>query len=71
LAHAAEHLAPNGVLVVEIGTGREIIESEYPELPFLWLDTAESRGEVFALGRGDLPDRKEAAARPGRSRGTQ
>jgi ribosomal protein L3 glutamine methyltransferase len=71
LAHAGEHLAPEGVLIVEIGTGRQIIESEFPELPFLWLDTAESRGEVFSLRRGDLPDGKEAAARPGRSRRAQ
>jgi ribosomal protein L3 glutamine methyltransferase len=71
LTHAGEHLAPEGVLIVEIGTGRGIVEREYPELPFLWLDTVESRGEVFALGRSDLPGGKEAAARPRRSRRPQ
>ncbi|MGQ0672612.1 MAG: 50S ribosomal protein L3 N(5)-glutamine methyltransferase [Hyphomicrobium sp.] len=49
LADAPSHLAPDGVLVVEIGTGRPIIEREYPELDFLWLDTETSAGEVFAL----------------------
>jgi ribosomal protein L3 glutamine methyltransferase len=49
LAEAADHLAANGMLVVEVGTGRDILEAEYPRLPFLWLDTAESEGEVFAL----------------------
>jgi ribosomal protein L3 glutamine methyltransferase len=41
--------------VVEIGTGRETLEEEYPEVPFLWLDTAASEGEVFALKRSSLP----------------
>ena len=49
LAEAPRFLTPKGVLVVEIGMGRPIIEAEYPALPFLWLDTAESEGEVFAL----------------------
>jgi ribosomal protein L3 glutamine methyltransferase len=49
LAEAGEHLSPTGTLVVEIGRGREILEQELPHLPFLWLETAESEGEVFAL----------------------
>jgi ribosomal protein L3 glutamine methyltransferase len=49
LAEAGEHLSPTGTLVVEIGRGREILEQEFPHLPFLWLETAESEGEVFAL----------------------
>jgi len=54
LTQAAEHLTSNGVLVVEVGTGREILERDYPEAPFLWLDTAKSQGEVFALNRADM-----------------
>lgn len=54
LAAASRHLAPQGLLVVEIGTGRAILEEEFPDLPFLWLDTAESEGEVFALTRAAL-----------------
>ena len=50
LRDAAGYLAPGGVLVVEIGMGRETLETEYPDLPFLWLDTEQSEGEVFALG---------------------
>jgi ribosomal protein L3 glutamine methyltransferase len=55
LNQAGEHLTPQGTLVVEIGTGREILEREYPNLPFLWLDAAEAQGEVFALRRSSLP----------------
>ena len=56
-AEARKHLTPNGALVVEIGRGRELLEREFPNLPFLWLDTAESAGEVFALTRSDLDER--------------
>jgi ribosomal protein L3 glutamine methyltransferase len=55
LAQTAVHLAPRGTLLVEIGTGREILERDYPRLPFLWLDTADSQGEVFALDRASMP----------------
>ena len=59
LAKAQDHLRPNGTLIVEVGTGRDILEAEHPHLPFFWLDTAESEGEVFALRASDL-----AAAEP-------
>jgi ribosomal protein L3 glutamine methyltransferase len=54
LAEAGRHLTADGTLVVEIGTGRDILQAEFPRLPFLWLDTAESEGEVFALKAKDL-----------------
>ncbi len=49
LAEAGDYLTPEGSLVVEVGTGRAILEEEYPRLQFLWLDTAESEAEVFTL----------------------
>ncbi len=49
LAEAGAHLWPSGTLVMEVGRGRPILEQEFPQLPFLWLDTAESEGEVLAL----------------------
>jgi ribosomal protein L3 glutamine methyltransferase len=54
LAEAARHLTPQGALICEIGTGRHILEDEYPNLPFTWLDTEQSEGEVFWLNRSDL-----------------
>jgi ribosomal protein L3 glutamine methyltransferase len=56
LSEAGKHLTPNGVLVVEIGRGRKPLERAFPNLPFLWLDTAESAGEVFALTRSHLDE---------------
>ena len=51
---AARRLNPGGGLICEIGTDREILEADYPNLPFLWLDSQESEGEVFWLSEADL-----------------
>jgi ribosomal protein L3 glutamine methyltransferase len=55
LEEAGRHLNPSGNLVVEIGQGREELEAYYPSLPFQWLDTELSEGEVFALSKEQLP----------------
>jgi ribosomal protein L3 glutamine methyltransferase len=49
LKEAPKHLTKGGVLICEIGTGRHIIEAEFPKLKLMWLDTELSRGEVFVL----------------------
>ena len=49
LAEAPRHLNRGGGLLCEIGTGRAILEREFPKLKFFWLDTEESSGEVFWL----------------------
>ncbi len=54
LAEAPNHLTKSGGLVCEIGRGRPPLEAAYPRLPFLWLDTELSEGEVFWLSRSDL-----------------
>ncbi|MGA1856413.1 50S ribosomal protein L3 N(5)-glutamine methyltransferase [Azospirillum sp. 11R-A] len=54
LKEAPKHLTPEGGLLCEFGTGREILEAEYPQLDFLWLQTANSFGEVFWLTRDQL-----------------
>jgi ribosomal protein L3 glutamine methyltransferase len=51
---AAKHLTKDGGLLCEIGEDRHILEADYPDLPFLWLDSAESTGEVFWIGQKDL-----------------
>jgi ribosomal protein L3 glutamine methyltransferase len=69
LDQAPEHLTDDGVLVVEIGEARAALEATYPHVPFLWLDTDESEGEVFAVNRSELVARprakKASAARKG------
>ena len=54
LAAAADHLSTTGVVVMEVGSGRPLLEQQFPRLPFLWLDTANSEGEVFALTLADF-----------------
>ena len=54
LADARNHLTPTGSLVMEIGQGRDRLEAVRPDLPYLWLDTETSEGEVFALTAADL-----------------
>ncbi|MBS0538306.1 MAG: 50S ribosomal protein L3 N(5)-glutamine methyltransferase [Proteobacteria bacterium] len=54
LAAAPRHLAKNGTLVCELGRGRKPLEAAYPTLPFLWLDTELSEGEVFSIAREAL-----------------
>ena len=54
LDQAAQHLAPQGGLLCEIGRCRPALEAAYPETGFLWLDTEDSDGEVFWIGAGEL-----------------
>jgi ribosomal protein L3 glutamine methyltransferase len=49
IVDAPRYLNKGGVLVCEIGTGAEIIEAEFPDREFFWLDTDESISEVFVL----------------------
>ncbi len=53
LKAAPKHLSADGLIICEIGEDREILEAEY-DLPFIWLDTETSEGEVFALRRADF-----------------
>ncbi|MCE9549745.1 MAG: 50S ribosomal protein L3 N(5)-glutamine methyltransferase [Betaproteobacteria bacterium] len=54
LKHAADHLNPNGLLVVEIGHNRPALEAAYPNLPFIWLEVSAGDEFVFMLRREDL-----------------
>ena len=54
LAAAKSHLNPGGLLVVEIGHNRDVLEAAYPALPFTWLDTASGDQFVFMLRREEL-----------------
>jgi ribosomal protein L3 glutamine methyltransferase len=54
LNEAGRHLTPQGGLLCEVGRGRGPVEAAFPQLPLLWLDTAESDGEVFWIGAADL-----------------
>ena len=57
LKNAAQHLTENGVLIVEIGHNRDVLETAYPDLPFTWLDVSAGDEYVFMLHRNDLSGR--------------
>ncbi|MEM9056514.1 MAG: 50S ribosomal protein L3 N(5)-glutamine methyltransferase, partial [Pseudomonadota bacterium] len=49
LAAAREHLADDGVLVVEVGSAADALVASYPEVPFTWLDFERGGSGVFVL----------------------
>ncbi|MDR0634154.1 MAG: 50S ribosomal protein L3 N(5)-glutamine methyltransferase [Azoarcus sp.] len=55
LAEAAKHLHPQGILAVEVGHNRHLVENAFPGLPFEWLSTRGGLDGVFLLRREDLP----------------
>ena len=54
LVEAPKHLNPEGGMLCEIGAGREILEEEFPDLDFLWLETTESQDAVFWVSARSL-----------------
>ena len=54
LHHAAQHLTENGILIVEIGHNRDVLEAAFPDLPFTWLEVSAGDQFVFMLHREDL-----------------
>ena len=55
LAEAPAHLNPGGLLVVEVGHNRHLVEAAWPELPLVWLNTDGHDEAIFAIHREDLP----------------
>lgn len=51
---APRFLSPEGVLVVEIGNGRDAAEAAFPRLPFVWLETRSAEDSVLLLRREDI-----------------
>lgn len=54
LNQAANYLTKEGLLIVEIGHNRDILEQSFPQLPFTWLETSAGDQFVFMLQRSDL-----------------
>jgi ribosomal protein L3 glutamine methyltransferase len=54
LRAAGAHLAPGGILVVEVGDSDERLQQAFPGVPFLWLEFEHGGGGVFLLTKDDL-----------------
>ena len=61
LSEAPKHLTAKGTLICEVGGGRALLELEFPRLPFVWLDTEDTSGEVFLLRAADFGSAKPRA----------
>jgi ribosomal protein L3 glutamine methyltransferase len=54
LQAAPQYLAPEGVLVLEIGHERDHFEAAFPELEPVWLDTEQASDQILLLTREQL-----------------
>lgn len=55
LSESAAHLNRDGLLIVEIGHNRDVLEAAFQDIEFTWLDTEGGAGHVFLLRREQLP----------------
>ena len=51
---ASNHLSLNGILLVEVGNGRETLERRLPHVPFTWIEFEHGGSGVFVLTREQL-----------------
>ena len=49
LGEASGYLAPNGIVIIEVGSSAEALMEHYPEVPFIWLDFERGGDGVFLL----------------------
>ncbi|MBX9847872.1 MAG: 50S ribosomal protein L3 N(5)-glutamine methyltransferase, partial [Rhodocyclaceae bacterium] len=54
LAEAKAHLKPGGVLAIEVGHNRDLVEAAFPELDAVWLDAEGGDEKIFLLTREQL-----------------
>jgi ribosomal protein L3 glutamine methyltransferase len=49
IAGAGKHLTGNGILIVEVGHNRALVEAAFPDLEFVWLTNTSEEEKVFLL----------------------
>lgn len=54
VAEAKNHLNSGGILAVEVGHNRSIVEAAFPELPLTWIGPDEGDDKIFLITREQL-----------------
>ncbi len=54
LTGAKAHLKPHGLLTIEVGHNKDIVDAAFPDLPITWVDTDSGEGKIFLVRREDL-----------------
>ncbi len=49
LVDAADYLAEQGILIIEVGSSAETLQSMFPDVPFYWLDFERGGDGIFLL----------------------
>ncbi|QID18045.1 50S ribosomal protein L3 N(5)-glutamine methyltransferase [Nitrogeniibacter mangrovi] len=55
IAGARSHLNPGGLLLVEVGHNRDLVEAAFPTLPFTWIADGDAEDKIFLLHAEELP----------------
>jgi ribosomal protein L3 glutamine methyltransferase len=55
LAGARQHLNPGGLLAVEVGHNRHLVEQAFPELELTWPEVEGGDDSVFVISQEQLP----------------
>ena len=54
LQGAGAHLKPRGLLAVEVGHNRDLVDLAFPDLPLTWIDCASAEAKVFVIQKEQL-----------------